>query len=63
MHKVSNFFTPLPIFADKYTHTHTHTHTHIYGSSAGNKSTSNAGDPDSIPGLGQSAGEGIAYSL
>ena len=30
MHKVSNFFTPLPIFADKYTHTHTHTHTHTY---------------------------------
>ena len=31
------------------------------GSSAGNKSTCNAGDPSSIPGLGQSTGEGTGY--
>ena len=31
------------------------------GSSAGKKSTCNAGDPGSIPGLGRSAGEGIGY--
>ena len=60
-----------------YTHTHTHTHTHIrtgtrtrtcihthmdfLGSSAGEESASNAGDPCSIPGLGRSPGEGIGY--
>ena len=32
-------------------------------SSAGKKSTCNAGDPDSIPGSGISAGEGIGYPL
>ena len=31
------------------------------GSSAGKVSACNAGDPDSIPGLGRSAGEGIDY--
>ena len=33
------------------------------GSSAGKESTSNAGDPSSIPGLGRSAGERIGYPL
>ena len=33
------------------------------GISAGKKSTCNAGDPGSIPGLGRSAGEGIGYPL
>ena len=33
------------------------------GSSAGKKSTSNAGDPGSIPGSGRSAGEEISYPL
>ena len=56
---------------------HTHTHTHIYtyicvyihtyitvpGSSAGKGSACNAGDPNSIPGLGQSPGERIGYPL
>ena len=32
-------------------------------SSVGKESTSNAGDPDSIPGSGRSAGEGIVYPL
>ena len=32
-------------------------------SSVGKESTCNAGDPDSIPGLGRSAGEGIVYPL
>ena len=32
-------------------------------SSVGKDSTCNAGDPDSIPGLGRSAGEGIDYPL
>ena len=32
-------------------------------SSVGNESACNAGDPGSIPGLGQSAGEGIGYPL
>ena len=32
-------------------------------SSAGKKSTCNAGDPCSIPGLGKSAGEGTGYPL
>ena len=32
-------------------------------SSVGKESTCNAGDPDSIPGLGRSAGEGIDYPL
>ena len=32
-------------------------------SSAGKESACNAGDPCSIPGLGRSAGEGIAYPL
>ena len=31
--------------------------------SIGKESTSNAGDPDSIPGLGRSPGEGIDYPL
>ena len=31
--------------------------------SVGKDSTCNAGDPDSIPGLGRSAGEGIDYPL
>ena len=33
------------------------------GSSTGNESTCNAGDPDWIPGLGSSLGEGIDYPL
>ena len=33
------------------------------GSSAGKEFTCNAGDPDSIPGLGRSAGDGIVYPL
>ena len=33
------------------------------GSSAGKESACNAGDLDSIPGLGRSAGEGIGYPL
>ena len=33
------------------------------GSSAGEESTCNAGDPSSIPGSGRSAGEGIGYLL
>ena len=33
------------------------------GSSAGKESACNAEDPDSIPGLGRSAGEGIGYPL
>ena len=33
------------------------------GSSAGEESTCNAGDPGSIPGLGRSTGEGIGYPL
>ena len=32
-------------------------------SSVGKKSTYNAGDPGSIPGLGRSTGEGIGYPL
>ena len=32
-------------------------------SSVGKESTYNAGDPDSIPGSGRSAGEGIGYPL
>ena len=32
-------------------------------SSAGKESTDNAGDPDSIPGSGESTGEGIGYPL
>ena len=32
-------------------------------SSVGKDSTCNAGDPDSIPGLGTSAGKGIGYPL
>ena len=31
--------------------------------SAGKESTSNAGDPGSIPGSGRSVGEGIGYQL
>ena len=31
------------------------------GSSAGKESACNAGDPDSIPGSGRCAGEGIGY--
>ena len=33
------------------------------GGSAGKESTCNAGDPDSIPGLGSFPGEGIDYPL
>ena len=33
------------------------------GNSAGKESTFNAEDPDSIPGSGRSAGEGIGYPL
>ena len=33
------------------------------GSSTGKESAWNAGDPDLIPGLGRSAGEGIGYPL
>ena len=33
------------------------------GRSAGKESVCNAGDPNSIPGLGRSAGEGIGYLL
>ena len=33
------------------------------GSSAGKESAGNAGDPDSIPGLGRSPGEGNGYPL
>ena len=32
-------------------------------SSVGKESACNAGDPDLIPGMGQSAGEGIGYPL
>ena len=32
------------------------------GNSAGKKSSCNAGDPGSIPGLGRSPGKGIGYS-
>ena len=32
-------------------------------SSVGKESTCNAGDPDLIPGLGRSAGEGTGYPL
>ena len=35
----------------------------VYSSSAGRKSTCNAGDPGSIPGLGRSPGEGIGCPL
>ena len=33
------------------------------GSSVGKESTLNAGDPDSIPGLGRSPAEGLGYTL
>ena len=33
------------------------------GSSAGKESVCNAGDPDLIPGLGRSPGEGIGYQF
>ena len=33
------------------------------GSSAGKESACNAGDPDSVPGLGRCSGEGIGYPL
>ena len=42
--------------ADKYT-------SFFPGSSVGNESACNAGDPGLIPGLGRSAGEGIGYPL
>ena len=35
----------------------------FHGSSAGKESTCNAGDPDSIPESGRSAGEGKGYPL
>ena len=38
-------------------------HIPFHGSSAGKESARNAGDPDSIPGSGRSAGEGIGYPL
>ena len=46
-----------------HTHTHTHTHSHELRliSSAGKESTCNVGDPNLIPGLGSSPGEGIGY--
>ena len=66
----------VPIFAWNvplvYTHTHTHAHTyikHIYiyqgfpCGSAGKESACNAGDLDSIAGLGRSPGEGKGYPL
>ena len=40
--------------------THTHTHTHKYN---GKESTSNAGDPGSIPGSGRSRGGGHGNPL
>ena len=36
---------------------------HFSDSSVGKESTYNSGDPNSIPGLGRSAGEGIGYPL
>ena len=36
---------------------------HFHGSSAGNESTCNAGDPNSIPELGRSPREGTGYPL
>ena len=39
------------------------THSSFPDSSVGKESTCNAGDPDSIPGLGRSHGEGIGYPL
>ena len=47
----------------KYKPEHTHTHTYLPGGSVGKESTCNAGDPDSIPESGGSAGEGIGYRL
>ena len=38
-----------------------HTYMGFSGSSAGNESACNAGDPGSIPGLGSFPGEGIGY--
>ena len=35
----------------------------FHGGSAGKESSCNAGDPDLIPGLGRSVGEGIGYPL
>jgi len=35
----------------------------FHGSSVGKESACGAGDPDSIPGLGRSPGEGIGYLL
>ena len=40
-----------------------HTYMSFSGSSAGNESACNAGDPGSIPGLGSFPGEGIGYPL
>ena len=40
-----------------------HTYMGFSGSSAGNESACNAGDPGSIPGLGSFPGEGIGYPL
>ena len=37
--------------------------TRYTGSSTGEESTCNAGDPGSISGLGRSAGEGVGYPL
>ena len=45
-----------------YTHTHTHTEGFPCGS-AGKESACNAGDLDSVPGLGRSPGEGRGYPL
>ena len=69
-------FLELSIKSHTHTHTHTHTQSNPFvkvfkyvhkmgfpGSSAGKEFTCSAGDPDSIPGLGRSAGEGIGYPL
>ena len=51
----------------KWVVTHTDTYTSMHAcfpdSSVGKESACNAGDPDSVPGLGRSAGEGIDYPL
>ena len=51
----------------KWVVTHTDTNTSMHAcfpdSSVGKESACNAGDPDSVPGLGRSAGEGIDYPL
>ena len=44
-----------------YIYIYTHTYITVLGSSAGKESACNVGDPNLIPGLGQSPGEGIGY--